>query len=583
MRRDDGPTRYADGVSARALLLTACLAAGCRATAHNPAPIAPREPSPLDAPRSWLEALGLTLEGATIPVVKVSEAEAMAELSRRNDALWPEDRVLHIVGMTWLMLGDEALSVDIEMLRQGMRQGAARPAIAYYDRERIALVDKEAAALAPAPLILTHELVHAYQDQQLPGGVFETLQRADTLDALSTLQLTIEGHAEFVSTAAFVAGRGVDLRRLTPAFFDSGVGHLDNPSTSFLYERGALAMLGTFTHDGMRGVDALLRAPPSSSEQLLHPAKLGQDAPTRIDVPVIPGATPQRSSTIGELTLRNLLASRIVDEGLLLRATTGWDGDTLTWYEGETGPLLVWRTVWDREVDVDQFLEAWQQFGQSPSASAIVADGRRIDFVALPPGHTEEQAHAIAGALPTPPLPPADGAASTTTAERAALADLASKFAIRGGRVEFRHSGVRIPIPTDWGVVHSRGVPFLRGPMIQGFGDTVVVSATPNLLGFTLDEVARETLITLRDVLGAAILEEERRSVACHDAWLLESRGHDAGSQLEMHQIRLVFFTQTHRVSITFSALPDRWGTRGPLFREMIAGLEPAKAVCAAP
>ena len=568
-------------MSARALSLTACLVLGCKTAAGAPSPEAPAESSPLDAPQAWLEALGLTFEGPAIPVAKVSEAEATAELSRRNDAVWPEDRVLHILGLMWLMLGDDALGVDIAVVRQGMRQGASRPALAYYGRDRIALIDKEATALAPTPLLLTHELVHAYQDQQLPQGVFDTLRSADTIDELSTLQLTLEGHAEFVGMAAFVAGRGVALDRLTPAFFDPGSARLENNSAAFLYERGALAMLETFGREGMDGVDALLRAPPPSSEQLLHPIKLGRDAPTPIAVPQLPGATPRLWSTVGELTIRNLLASQIFDEALLVRATTGWDGDAIIWYEGEDGPLLVWRTVWDREEDVDQFLAAWQQFGHSPQASAIVADERRIDFVALPPGHTEAQAQAIAGALPTPPLPPSDGGQSTATAESAALADLEAKFEIRAGMVEIQNSDVRIPIPKDWAVMRSRGVPFLRGPMIRGFGDNVIVWATPNLLGFTLDDVARQTRVQLRDVLGATILGEERRPVACHDAWILESQGHEPGSSVELRQLRVVFFTETHRVVMTFSAHPDRWGTRGPLFRDMIEHLEPARTLCA--
>ena len=214
-------------VSARVLLLAASVLLDCGPkTTTTPEPSPPRaipaKASPLEEPQRWLEALGLTFRGGPIPVAKVSEAEAVAELSRRNDAVWPEDRVLHILGMMWLLLGDAALGVDIEVVRQGMRQGASKPAIAYYGRERIALIDKEAMSLAPTPLILTHEMVHAYQDQQLPGGVFETLQSARTIDELSTLQLTLEGHAEFVSLAAFVAGRGVPPERLTPAFFDPG-------------------------------------------------------------------------------------------------------------------------------------------------------------------------------------------------------------------------------------------------------------------------------------------------------------------------------------------------------------------------
>lgn len=556
-----------------------CLLAACKPAPvmEPPAPTHAAAASPLEEPQRWLEDIGLTFRGGPLPVVTVSEAEAAAELSRRSDALWPEDRVLNIMGLMWMMLGDAALGVDPEIVRAGMRLGATKPALAYYGRERIAMIDKEATSLAPTPLLLTHEMVHAYQDEQLPGGVFEALESSPTIDVLSTRQLTLEGHAEFVGMAAFMQGRTASLERLSPAVFDPGAARLNSPSAALLYERGALAMLHVYRQGGMDAVDALLHDPPPSSEQMLHPAKLGRDAPTVIPVPEIPGARLTSSGTVGELTLRNLMSARIVDDTVLTPAATGWDGDTIVWYEDSDGlPMLVWRTVWDREEDVQQFASAWEGLGDPPAASCMLADGRRLDFVVLPPRRTKEEAEAIAQALPVPPLPPSDGAESTAEAEREALADLAGAFVVTGNTVRMRGVPVRVDLPKRWGVFHAHGVPFLRGPMKNGFGDNLIVAMTPNVMGFTLDDVARETVEQLRDVLGSQILREERLEVAGFDAWLLESQGHEAGSQLEMRQIRIVFFTDTHRVALTFSTVPTRWETVGPVFAQMIQSLAPA-------
>lgn len=556
-----------------------CLIAACKPTPTvEPAAPAPAEsPSALDEPRRWLEDLGLAFRGGPLPVVKVSEAEAAEELSRRSDALWPEDRVLNVMGLMWMMLGDAALGVDPEAVRVGMRLGATKPALAYYGRERIAMIDKEATSLAPTPLLLTHEMVHAYQDEQLPGGVFEVLESSPTIDVLSTRQLTLEGHAEFVGMAAFMKGRTASLERLSPAVFDPGAARLNSPSSALLYERGALAMLHVYRSGGMKAVDALLHGPPPSSEQMLHPAKLGRDLPTPIPAPALPGARLTSSDTVGELTIRNLMSSRIVDDTVLTPAATGWDGDTIAWYEDDDGlPMLVWRTVWDREEDVQQFASAWESLGDPPAASCMLADGRRLDFVVLTPRHTKAEAEAIAQALPVPPLPPSDGAETTAAAEREALQDLETAFVVTGKTVRVRGAPIRIELPKRWGVFHAHGVPFLRGPMKNGFGDNLIIALTPNVMGFTLDDVARETVVQLRDVLRSEIIREERLQVAGFDAWLLESQGHEAGSQLEMRQIRIVFFTDTHRVALTFSTVPTRWPTVGPIFTRMIESLAPA-------
>ncbi|MCR9166138.1 MAG: hypothetical protein ACE37F_21855 [Nannocystaceae bacterium] len=565
-------------MSARGLLAAALVLTACRPTPEPPvAPAHARSPSGLEEPRRWLEALGLELRGGPLPVATVSEEEAAAELSRRSDALWPEDRVRNVLGLMWMMLGDGALGVDPQAVRAGMRLGATKPALAYYGRDRIAVIDKEAASLAPTPLLLTHELVHAYQDEQLPGGVFEALESSTSIDALATRQLTLEGHAEFVSMAAFLRGRTGSLDGLSPALFDPGAARLSSPSAALVYERGALAMLQVYRRGGLDAVEALLREVPPSSEQLLHPAKLGRDAPTVIAPPEIPGAQLVSSDTVGELTLRNLMSARIVDDTVLTPAATGWDGDALLWYEtGDGLPMLVWRTVWDREEDVEQFAAAWEALGDPPAASCMLADGRRLDFVVLPPALTKEEAEAIAQALPVPPLPPTDGAASTADAEQQALADLATAFDVTDGTAHMRGTPIRVELPERWGVFHAHGVPFLRGPMKNGFGDNLIIAQTPNVMGFTLDDVAHETVQQLRDVLGAQILREERLQVAGFEAWLLESQGHEAGSQLEMRQIRVVFFTDTHEVALTFSTVPTRWPTVGPIFARMIDSLAPA-------
>lgn len=562
---------------AHGLLFAGWVALGCRPPDATPAPPDPPARSLLDEPIGWLEALGLSFSGPPIPVAHVSPFEAAAELGRRSDATWSDARVLHVYGLMWLTLGDEALGVDVEVLREGLRSGATRPALAYYGRDRIAVIDKEATSLVPQPALMAHELVHTYQDQTLPIGVFEALLATDTVDDLSVLQLTFEGHAEFVGLAAYLSGQGVPLQSLSAEVFDPGPARIQNPTASLLYERGALAMLSAFERGGLAAVDALLRDPPLSSEQLLHPCKLGTDAPTNIAIPTLPGAKAGPSTTVGELALRNLLAARILDEALLSEATTGWDGDRLTWYETPQGTMLVWRSIWDRPADVEQLLVALDGFGTRPASSAVVVDGRQLDIVAMLPPGTGAQARRFAQALPRPRPPASDGATSTAEAERTTEARRQRRAVVVDQRVTVEHSGVRIPIPPGWTVQRLRGIPFLRAPMREGFGDNVLVYTAPTVLETSLPQVAATLRVQLCEGLEHACLREETTVVAGREAWLLESVGREADGTLELHQLRVVFFTPTHRVIVVFSASPEHWSDVGPVFADQLARIDRAR------
>ncbi len=564
----------------RALLLpiAVVLVGGCTPKPHEtPTTPPPSQPparqTEIDQARGWLRDFGLEFTGASIPVVTVSQAEAAAELGRRADSMWPDERVEHVYGAMWLLLGNEVLSVDPDVVRAGMKLGATQPTIAYYGRQRIALIDKEAMGLAPRDLILTHEVVHAYQDQQIAGGIFERLATADSIDALTAMQLAIEGHAQFVGMAAFLGARGVAPERITPSFFDSGTARIASPGVSALYERGAVAMLAAYRRGGLPAIDALMKAPPATSEQMLHPQKVGRDEPTIIEVPEILGAQLRWKGSLGEFMMQNLLATKIPDRHRVVIATTGWDGDAIAWFDTKTGPVLIWRTVWDRPEDAEQFFEALSTVESLSQTADAWVEGRTVDIVVLAPPASPEDGRSLLESLPPLTLGPSDGARSTQNAEREYLAQVAAAMRVVDGGVQIRDSGVRIPVPKDWQVLEIQGAPVIRAPMVDGFGDNILVNVTPNLLGFTLDAVETETLRQFNDVLGATVVDHRRTSIAGREAWVVETVGHEAGSNVELHQVRAVFFTQTHRVIVTATARPDRWSALESVFASVFEGI----------
>ena len=562
-------------------LLALALAPGCRPTVE-PEPERPHVGAPpaqaklVDGAVASLRALGFEVDVEGFAIDSVSEAKAKAEMSRRTDALWPAKRLQRLHALAWLLVGNGVLAVDAEVLREAMHVGAARPTVAYYAPKRIVFIEKEQAKLVPRDLILTHELVHAYQDQQLDAGVFARLEGADTLDELWVAQLAIEGHAQFVGMVAFLQRRGIAAADVPASMFNAGTMRLTSPSAALLYEQGALAMLAAHREGGWAAVDDLWRTPPLTTEQMLHPRKLGRDPPTEIAAPVIEGATLRWDDTVGEILLRVLLAQHM-DEAKAVVAAIGWDGDRLALYDTEQGPLLVWRTAWDRPVDGAQFIGTLLTVPTLSATSVFKRRGQIVDVVVTAPPATGADAQRVCDGLPPLPQPRPDSARQTAAVETDYAARVAAQARVVRGRFEVQDSGVRIPIPKGWQALRIRGTNVLRAPVVEGFGDNVVVATGPNLLGFTLDQVEKATVEQLRDVLGSQVLRNERRTVGGRPALLLEVLGHEAGSTVVLHQLIVVFFTKTHRVILTLSARPDRWERLAPVFEQLVDGIEPQR------
>jgi hypothetical protein len=358
--------------------------------------------------------------------------------------------------------------------------------------------------------------------------------------------------------------------------FHAGAMRITSPGSAALYEQGALAMLAAHRAGGWKRVASLWREPPSTTEQMLHPQKLGRDPPTAIAAPEIDGATLRWDDTIGELMLRILL-SQHMDEPKAVVATIGWDGDRLAWYDTDAGPRLVWRTAWDRPVDGAQFIAALLSIPTLSDTAVFLRHEQIVDVVVAGPPGTGPDAQALCEGLPPLRQPGPDAAQDTARIEAAYLAEVETRARVEHGRFHVRDTGVLIPIPDGWNALRVHGANVLRGPMIDGFGDNLVIDTSPNLLGFTLDQVEKATLEQLEAVLRSKILRDERREIGGRPALLIESLGHEAGSTMELHQLIVVFFTKTHRVVITMSAKPDRWTRLAPVFETLVDGIEAAR------
>jgi len=232
--------------------------------------------------------------------------------------------------------------------------------------------------------LLTHEFTHALQDQH-----FDLMKllfaRPYNFDRAESLFAVIEGDAMNVQRR-MEQGEAYGRRPLEDiqkqerdrfAGYLKEVGAFFPPllteSFIFRYRDGARFVEGVRRARGQSGVDALFERPPVSTEQILHPEKYEANEQPR-DVQVddaVFGANGWESVTstaLGEVGVRGLLMAGVLEKEAT-RAATGWGGDRAYLFERPGGtPLFVWKTVWDRPVEAQEFFDAYNSLRRSTGA-----------------------------------------------------------------------------------------------------------------------------------------------------------------------------------------------------------------------
>jgi hypothetical protein len=313
-----------------------------------------------------------------------------------------------------------------------------------YDPLAQTLVFHEPLSLADSALdlALAHALAHAYQDQAL-GGV-EAFQQihARTLDESRVARALLEGHALLVARAVLLKRRGLDAVALDPAVEDARQGDVaGGEGSGVLSAAGLRFALWLYRQGGWPALVDAERAPPSSSEQLLHPSKYRADLPRVVTLPPWPDAADRvherAEDVIGELALRATLAEALARSGeSFTRASraaalgcVGWEGDRFETYELESGKrAALWRSVWDLEESALGFtrvLERVLALNAVPDdALSVRRRGTVVDVAySEDPSYLPKLARALAGHIYD--FPPDLADAEST---RAAGAELVARF-----------------------------------------------------------------------------------------------------------------------------------------------------------
>jgi len=264
----------------------------------------------------------------------------------------------------------------------------------YYDPDSNALYIPADIEESMLRVVVSHELVHALQDQYVPLDSIITQQGHN--DRRSAAQAILEGQATIVQLSVLMPEQLPDTY----------------PVGWFWRQRAVMARLQTnmerfaraplWLREGvifpyLGGADfvvwfrrnrpgkSVLASMPTSTEQVLHPDRFAAgDEPTDLAFGPAPD-TVRFEDGLGEFETRLLLQQHLGDEVQAATLATGWDGDR---YQvlGAEGEALVWYSVWDDAMAADRFAagleRAWQRrrAGEARSrrseVTRLVIDGR---------------------------------------------------------------------------------------------------------------------------------------------------------------------------------------------------------------
>jgi hypothetical protein len=243
----------------------------------------------------------------------------------------------------------------------------------YYDAETSTMVvvrsDGAQELSANDEVTFAHEVVHALQDQHF--GLISVQGDVDLLtdDELLAIKAMIEGDATVAQVLYMIRNP-----KLLEAVEDE-LENYDSPmldaaplfyseTLMFPYDAGSFFVMDIYQEGGWESVDAMFAAPPTTTEQILHPEKYlaGEEAiPVTVPelLPVLGDEwTEIDDNSMGEFIIDVFLRNGGARNRVAREASEGWGGDAYVVVGNEDETAFVWNTAWDTDEDAVEFFEA---------------------------------------------------------------------------------------------------------------------------------------------------------------------------------------------------------------------------------
>jgi hypothetical protein len=258
---------------------------------------------------------------------------------------------------------------DSLQLRPFMLELLTEQVVGYYDPATKVLYVVDGADQTMLGVTISHELVHALQDQYLN---LDSLQKVTgDNDRQVAAQATIEGQATFEQVQAMLGSS--NLAAALPGGWDRVRDMIREGQSSMpVFSSAPMIIQETLIFPYLSGAEFMRRfeesypgkvpfdSMPVSTEQILHgPAYFeNRDVPTRITLPELTaGARPIYQNNLGEFETRLFLFQHLQDQNAAIRGAAGWDGDRFVLFETKGGDGIAWVTTWDSKIDAGEFFD----------------------------------------------------------------------------------------------------------------------------------------------------------------------------------------------------------------------------------
>lgn len=340
--------------------------------------------------------LGMTFK--TPPKLeKKSKADVAAFLMKQLTSARAKEQLAGQQGV-YRILGLLPDTLDLGALLQRLLE---EQVIGYYDPATKVLYVVDGAPSALIDQTISHELVHALQDQYVN---IDSIQGATAnADRQAAAQAILEGQAVFNQlrldpNAAPMLTMPGGWDRIRDVIRDGQTGMPVFSSAPRAVREGLLfPYLGgaDFVRRfiAKRPEKELLADLPVSTKQILNDAAYfggdggARDLPTEVTLPAPTGGTVIFSNSFGEFETRLILVQHVKDEAIARRGAGGVDGDRYALIRTPKGDALVWASVWDSPVDAVDFLDTLgdairRRYGMAKPTIAPGATTRHLDVPA---------------------------------------------------------------------------------------------------------------------------------------------------------------------------------------------------------
>jgi len=240
----------------------------------------------------------------------------------------------------------------------------------YYDPDSNALYIPADIEPFQLRVVVSHELVHALQDQYVRLDSIITQRHAN--DRRSAAQAILEGQATVAQIPVLMPEQKPDT--LPPGWFWKQRSVMAAQQAQMKeFARAPLWLREGLVFPYLGGADfnvwfrrkyfgrSILDAMPSSTEQILHPERYAdRDEPTELSFEGGRRGDVKWEDGLGEFETRLLFQQHLGNEAEAMTLASGWDGDR---YQvlGPEADALVWYTVWDDAAAAGRFAGGLQR------------------------------------------------------------------------------------------------------------------------------------------------------------------------------------------------------------------------------